>query len=95
MGLDHLRIQGLLYDLLNVPGIHFFSQGDDLILISAELHITNGSYALNLGYDIHIVGIDDLTTILPINLVTVILFGIVRCGNHHSTLAAQLPDSKT
>ena len=55
---------------------------------------------LDLGHLVHlddriaVVRGDHLGTIAPVSLIAVVLLGVVRGGDHHPTLAAQLADSE-
>lgn len=45
--------------------------------------------------NVSIMGRNDLRTVVPVDLVAIILLGIVRCRNHNACLAAQLGDGKS
>ena len=72
--------------------VHLGSDHLDERWIALPLHLVNVCDALHLIDDCLVVRGDDLSTVAPEDLVTVVLLGIVRGSHHDATLAAQLTD---
>ena len=77
----------------HVVVVHLTTDDLDEILVSLPFHIREG-YFIHLFDDTLVVRLEHLRTILPVSLVSVVLFRVVGRGHVHTTLAFEMTDSK-
>ena len=100
-GIDNLHVVILLVDLgaerqgvdvLDVGSIHVFADDLDQVGIALELDVAHVLDGVDVVDDVHIVGSDNLCTVIPVGLVAVVYLRIVRGSDVHTALAAQATD---
>ena len=74
--------------------IHLTTDDLDEVLVSLPLHILHAHF-VHLVDDTLIVRLEHLRAILPVSLVSVVLFRVVRSGDVHTTLTFEVTDSET
>ena len=95
MALAHFGAQRQGVDFFDVGTVHVLADDLNQVRITFKLdfaHIGNGIDVLN---DVHVMGSDHLCTVVPVGLVAVVDFGIVRCCDVHTALATQAADGIT
>ena len=93
LAVDNLLVDESLMHGSHIIIVHFTTNDFNLIPIGFKLHIGN-RYTVHLVDDTLVVRSQHLSTISPICLITVILFGVVTGCNVHSCLGTQLTDGK-
>ena len=92
MGLDRLGSQPGRQQSINVLLVEALIDDRDQVLSSLKLDVTHGADLIHLPDDILIMRCDDLGSILPVDLKSIVLARIVRGGHHPSALTAKVTD---
>ena len=77
----------------HVVVVHLTTDDLDEILVSLPFHVREG-YFIHLFDDTLVMRLEHLRTILPVSLVSVVLFRVVGRGDVHTTLAFEMTDSE-
>ena len=93
MAQNHVLIDHRFFYSLQVVPIHLATDDLDELFVSLKLHLINSDF-VHLIDDTFVVWSQYLCTVFPICLIAVILFGIMRCRNVHTSLAAELTNGK-
>src|SRR5690554_709818 len=94
MTFDGFRREDKLPDLFDKGSVHIFTNDLDKVLVAFETDIIDRCDTVDFRDDIFVVWPQYLSTIVPVCLVAVIFFWVVRCGDHDTALASQLSDRK-
>ena len=89
---DNLWRQRKCLNAFKIRFVNIVADNGDSVVALAPFHLIDRSDFLHFIYNIGVVRCDNLRSIVPINLVAVVLFGVVRSGYNHAALAAQIAD---
>ena len=94
MLLDAFGMQHILVDFLHEGFVDLGTNGDDFAFATIPMDVAQFFYFQYLVDDIGVVGSRKLATVVPIGLIAVILFRVVRSGEHHACVAMEVAYGK-
>ena len=74
-------------DCIQIDLIECFVQNGDVAFVAAGEHLVGRGDFLYLGDDVLVVRGHHLSSVIPVGLVSVILFGVVGCSDDHTAVA--------
>ena len=74
-------------DCIQIDLIECFVQNGDVAFVAAGEHLVGRGDFLHLGDDVLVVRGYHLSSVIPVGLVSVVLFGVVGCGDDHPAVA--------